>query len=395
VTAIGYVRSVGQDRRARGIALRIAVGLGVVIVAGSLARLLLPGPETVTVALLAYETTLCAVAIAMTVGLLSASWERAAVTDLVVELGGARSGTLREELARALGDPSLEVGYWRPEARAFADAQGREVVLPPAGSDRAATTVEREHEPVAVLIHDSALLQDPGLMEALTSAAHLEAANARLQRSVHARVVELEASRRRVLAAGDEERRRLERGLRDGAERRLGDLGDVLAGTRESSGNARMQELIARAQEQLTEALDDLDRLALGLHPRSLSESGLEGALAGVARTYPIPMRITAPPERLPSDVELVAYFVCSEALSNAAKHASASSVVVSVTADDGHAVIEVGDDGVGGADLARGTGLRNLADRVEAFGGTLAMESVPGRGTRLTAEVPLGGEAG
>jgi hypothetical protein len=236
VTAIGYVRSVGQDRRARGIALRIAVGLGVVIVAGSLARLLLPGPETVTVALLAYETTLCAVAIAMTVGLLSASWERAAVTDLVVELGGARSGTLREELARALGDPSLEVGYWRPEARAFADAQGREVVLPPAGSDRAATTVEREHEPVAVLIHDSALLQDPGLMEALTSAAHLEAANARLQRSVHARVVELEASRRRVLAAGDEERRRLERGLRDGAERRLGDLGDVLAGTRESSG---------------------------------------------------------------------------------------------------------------------------------------------------------------
>jgi hypothetical protein len=236
VTAIGYVRSVGQDRRARGIALRIAVGLGVVIVAGSLARLLLPGPETVTVALLAYETTLCAVAIAMTVGLLSASWERAAVTDLVVELGGARSGTLREELARALGDPSLEVGYWRPDAGAFADAQGREVILPPAGSDRAATIVEREHEPVAVLIHDPAVLQDPGLMEALTSAARLEAANARLQGSVHARVVEIEASRRRVLAAGDEERRRLERRLRDGAERRLGDLGDVLAGTRESSG---------------------------------------------------------------------------------------------------------------------------------------------------------------
>jgi signal transduction histidine kinase len=212
---------------------------------------------------------------------------------------------------------------------------------------------------------------------------------------VHARVVEIEASRRRVLAAGDEERRRLERRLRDGAERRLGDLGDVLAGTRASSGNARTQERIARAQEQLTEALDDLDRLARGLHPRALSEFGLEGALAGIARTFPIPIRITAPPERLPSDVELVAYFVCSEALANAAKHASASSVVVSVIADDGRAVIEVGDDGVGGADLARGTGLRNLADRVEAFGGTLAMESVPGRGTRLTAAVPHGGEAG
>jgi signal transduction histidine kinase len=395
VSAVGYVRSVGPERRAGVVAMQAVTGLGAVIVAGSVARLVWSGPEVGTLALLAYETTVCAVAIAMTAGLVSTSWERAAVTDLVVELGETRSGTLREQLARALGDPSLEVGYWVPEVRVFADVQGRELTLPSSGSDRAATIVEREHDPVAVLIHDPAVLRDPGLMEALTSAARLETSNARLRAAVRVRVVELEASRRRLLEAGDDERRRLERRLREGAERSLGDLGEVLASSWASSETARTRDRVARAQAQLTEALDDLDRLGRGLHPRALSELGLESALAAIGRAFPIPVQISAPPERLPSDVERVAYFVCSEALANAAKHASASSVVVNVRITGRRAVIEAKDDGQGGANIAGGAGLRNLADRVEAIGGTLAVESVSGRGTRLTAEVPLGGEAG
>jgi signal transduction histidine kinase len=394
VTSAVYVRSVGPERRARLVALRAAIGLAAVLVANSIARLIGSGPEVGSVSLLAYEAALCFVSISLTAGLVSASWERAAVTDLVVELGETRSRTLREELARALGDPSLEIGYWLPEEEVFADTQGRELTVPPPGSDRATTIVERDQEPVAILIHDPAVLRDPGLMDALASAARLDVSNARLRAAVRARVVELEASRRRLIDAGDDERRRLERRLRKGAERSLGDLGAVLAGSLASSEVELTRERIARAQVQLTETLDDLDRLGRGLHPRALAEQGLEGALVGIANAFPIPVRITMPAERLPPDVELIAYFVCSEALANAARHASASSMTIRVGIEDGRATIEATDDGRGGAELARGTGLRNLLDRVEVFGGTLIVESDGGRGTRLAAEIPLGGEA-
>jgi signal transduction histidine kinase len=394
VTATGYVRSVGPDRRARFIALRSAAGLGVVIAVGAIARLILSESEVGTVALLAYQATLCAVAVGLTAALLSASWERSVVTDLVVELGEVRSGTLRGELARALGDPSLEVGYWDPDLQAFADAEGRRLTLPGPGSDRAVTIVEREQLPIAVLVHDPAVLQDPGLKEAVTSAARLAASNVRLQAEVRTRVGELEASRRRLLEAGDEERRRLERRLHDGAERRLQDLADVLRRGRASSDDGETRLRIARAHQQLTVTLEDLNLLARGLHPRALSEHGLEHALTRFVEMFPIPVQLRIGRDRLPPDAELVAYFVCSEALANVAKHAAASRAIVSVTTDDRRALIEVEDDGVGGADVSDGTGLRNLIDRVQTLGGTIVMESPRGGGTRLAAEIPIDGEA-
>ena len=231
-------------------------------------------------------------------------------------------------------------------------------------------------------------------MEAVTSAARLEASNARLQAEVKARVTELEASRRRVLKARDEERRRLELRLHEGAERRLRQLGDVLRRSRTSSYGCETELRIARAEEQLTETLEDLSRLGRGLHPRGLTERGLESAITGLVEAFPIPVRIRVPYDRLPLGVELVAYFVCSEALANVAKHASASHAAVTVMAGDERAVVEIEDDGSGGVDVASGTGLRNLVDRVEALGGTLDVVSESGRGTRLTAEIPLGGEA-
>jgi signal transduction histidine kinase len=254
--------------------------------------------------------------------------------------------------------------------------------------------VEREGRPVAVLVHDPAVLVDPGLLEAVAAAAQLAASHARLQAEVQARVVELEASRRRILVARDGERKRLERRLHEGAERRLGQLADTLRQGRRSTSGEQTREQIAGAEAQLAQTLEELRRLAQGLHPRLLSERGLEGALAVLAKDFPVPVQVTVAGDQVPTPVAVVAYFVCAEALANVAKHAGAARVAVSVTARDGLVRVEIEDDGVGGADPGRGSGLRGLADRVETVGGTLQVTSVPGQGTRLAAEIPLGGEA-
>jgi signal transduction histidine kinase len=390
----GYVGAVGPTRRARLIALEAAAGLGLVLAGTAAARLLLPPGDVGGVSLLVYEASPCVLAGGLLAGLLVAPWQRAAVADLVVELGEARTGTLRGELSRALGDPSLEIGYWLPERAVFIDADSRPLSLRVPGSGRSVTVVERQGQPVAALVHDPAVLEDPGLLEAVASAAQLAAANARLRAEVQARVVELAASRRRILAARDEERGRLERRLHEGAERRLGELADMLDRSRRSASGKRSRGQIAHAEEQLARTLEELRRLAHGLHPRVLSEHGLEGALAALARDLSLPAEIRVTGDRLPERVAVATYFVCAEALTNVAKHAAAGHVAVSVTSSDGWVRVAVEDDGVGGADPAHGSGLRGLADRVETFGGTLLVESSPGHGTRLAAEIPLGGQA-
>jgi signal transduction histidine kinase len=256
------------------------------------------------------------------------------------------------------------------------------------------TVLEREGQPVAVLVHDPAVLEDPGLLEAVTSAAQLAAANAQLQAEVQARVEELAVSRRRILQARDEERRRLERRLHDGAEARLRELAVTLRRGRFSASGEQTREQLARSQEQLRRTLEDLRLLAQGLHPRVLSEQGLEAALAALARELPLPVELDVTTSQVPSPVAAVAYFVCAEALANVAKHAAAARATVAVTAGDGRLRVEIADDGAGGADPAGGSGLRGLADRVETTGGTLRVESTRGHGTRLTAEIPFGGEA-
>jgi signal transduction histidine kinase len=394
VCAREFVRAVGQPRRARLIALQAAAGLSLVLAGTTAARLLLPPEEVSGPSLLVYEAALCVLAVTFLAGLLVAPWQRAVVTDLVVELGEARSGTLRGELSQALGDPSLEIGYWLPDRAVFVNAEGHLLRLPAPGSGRSVTTVEREGQPVAVLIHDPAVLEDPGLLEAVTSAARLAASHARLQAEVQARVEELAASRRRILVARDEERRRLERRLHDGAEARLGELAVTLRRGRRSASGERTRDQLGRAEDQLTRTLEELRRLGHGLHPRVLSEHGLAGALAALAKDLPLPVDINVASTRLPQRVAVAAYFVCAEALANVAKHAAAAHVAVAVTVGDGQLRVEIADDGVGRADPAHGSGLRGLADRVETLGGTLRVESVPGRGTRLAAEIPIGGQA-
>jgi signal transduction histidine kinase len=391
VLLVGYVadeyrRAVGRFRRARLLAVQAAAALGVVLVLGAVARLALLSGDASYPALIAYQVVLAAGVSALVAGLLSHRWEQVAMTDLVVELGQSREANLRDSLARALGDPSLQVGYWVPDSRTFVDSAGRPLALPPAGSRRS-TYLDRDGQPVAVVLHDAAVLDDPNLLDAVSSAARLAAANARLQAAVRAQVSELRASSRRIVEAADEEGRRLERRLHEGPERRLRDLADALATARRTNGN---DPLIDPVENRLAGTLDELRRLAHGLHPRVLSEHGLAEALTALAQRCPLPVTVTIADIPVPTPLESVVYFVCAEALTNITKYAHATTATVTVSATPTWLIVTVADNGSGGADPARGSGLRGLADRVETLGGRFQVTSPPERGTRLAAEIPI-----
>jgi signal transduction histidine kinase len=204
--------------------------------------------------------------------------------------------------------------------------------------------------------------------------------------------VELEASRARIVAAGDEERRKLERNLHDGAQQRLVSLSLSLrlAQGRIESDPQGAHDLLEASREELAQALEELRELARGIHPAVLTDRGLAAALDALAARSPLPVEIRGASCELPSQVEAAAYYVVSEALANVTKYAQASAVEVTVERMTGIAVVEVADDGVGGADPTRGSGLRGLADRVASLSGKLDVESPTGSGTRVRAEIPL-----
>jgi signal transduction histidine kinase len=385
--------SAGAARRARVAALPAAVAVGLVLVGESVA--LLAGIVG-DVVLAVDEVALVAVAVWMAAVLLAGRWERAAVTDLVVELREGPSGTLRDALARALGDSSLQIGYWAVPQHAYVDAAGHRVMVPAEGSGRAVTKIDMNGRRVAVLVHDLVVVQDPGLAESIALAVRLAASHANLRAEVRTQVDEVRASRRRLIRVGDQERIRLERRLRDGPERTLDALAATLAAARDAAVRADAAAVlggIERARQRLQGTQDDLRELARGLHPRAVAEVGLADAIAELAAGSPVPVTMTAIPGDLPPEAAAAAYFVCSEALANVAKHSGAARCSVTVEASAGLLRVEIADDGAGGADDAKGTGLRGLADRVEALGGVFRVASPPGKGTVLAAEIPLSEE--
>ena len=214
---------------------------------------------------------------------------------------------------------------------------------------------------------------------------------ARLDAELRARLEDLRASRARIVEAGDAERRRLERDLHDGAQARLVGLAMLLSHLhRRLDADADAVSVLERAQSELKLSLSELRELARGIHPPLLTDQGLAPALDALAARAPVPVTIEADGgERLPRAVEVAAYFVVSEALTNVAKYAGATEATVAVHRVNGRLTVEVGDDGVGGADVARGSGLRGLADRVAALDGTLTLDSPPGAGTRVHVEIP------
>jgi PAS domain S-box-containing protein len=415
----------------------------------------------------------------------------------------ASPGEVQEGLRAALRDPTAVVAYWYEEGGHYVDVDGNHIELPSDTARRVVTRLDYADSPVAAIVHDAALREEPELLETITSAARitlerdkllvevkaraeryravlqampdlmfrisrdgtyrsfnapnprdlfdevvvgrkvqdrlpaelaervLEAGHAAVDRGTPQMIeyeldfdgetrnyearfaasgedeflmivreiterkrqqVELEASRARIVAAGDEERRKLERNLHDGAQQRLVSLSLSLrlAQGRVNRDPSGAEELLEASREELAQALEELRELARGIHPAVLTDRGLEAALEALAARSPLPVEIRGPSCELPAQVEAAAYYVVSEALANVTKYAQASAVEVTVERRNGAAVVEVSDDGIGGADPLRGSGLRGLADRVASLSGRLDVQSPPGSGTRIRAEIPL-----
>jgi PAS domain S-box-containing protein len=444
-------------------------------------------------------------------GILRSRFARQSVADLAVAVAGREP--LRDAIATALGDPSLELAYAVDNGRDYVDRDGRRFNLPTPGSGRSATLVGREGRTVGALVHDSSLDDQTELLRSVAATVGLALDNERLEadlrsqydfllavvdtapsllvsldtdgriRNVNAaaaiasgntdeeevrdryfwdvyidegereamvgrfraaapgfppaayenafadatgvrrliawrsapvvdesgavvRIVcgglditermrqeeELRASRARIVAAGDEARRRLERNLHDGAQQRLVSLSISLrlAHAKADADPAEAKRLLHQASDDLAEALAELRELARGIHPAVLTDRGLAAALETLVARAPVPVELHTPDDRLPGPIEAAAYYVIAEAVTNAVKHARPSAINVNVTVLNGRVLVEIRDDGVGGADPTGGTGLRGLADRVAALGGTLYVESATTGGTRILADIPL-----
>jgi signal transduction histidine kinase len=386
-----YAEARGVERRDRTVALACTIAaLGPLILAavGSLAD-----AGTDAFAAWAYDAAIALTAGALAADLLSGRTLRAAATGLVVDLGGSQEPqAVRAALARTVGDPDLEIAYH--VGGQWVDEAGRPTPLPAdPGGARVVTVVDDQGAPVAALVHDPAALRDESLAQSVAAAVRLAVANVRLQVDVAARVREVAASRRRLVEAGDEQRRRLRDELRSGAEQGLADVSSDLArlaADRKDETAATLSSLVA----ELDAAREDLARFAQGLHPRSLTEHGLPSALGELADQAAIPVVLEVPSRRFPAPQEAAAYFVCSEGLANVGKYAEASQARIDIDAAGRRLIVRVADDGRGGADPLRGSGLRGLADRIAALGGGLSVDSPPGGGTRLTAELPIGVES-
>jgi signal transduction histidine kinase len=383
-------RAASRPRR-RALLPSIAGSAALLLFAALLTNDLVTGSRSQTVLWLAI-CSLVTVPAAFLFGLLRSRLARGSLADLFRDLKATRGVDLQDALAKTLGDPSLIVAYRLPGSLGYADANGRPVLVPPVAADRSAATVESDGVELAALVYDSSLDDDPELIEAVRAAAGMALDNERLQAEAQTRLAEVQASRERIVAASDAERRRLERNLHDGAQQRLVALSLQLRLLEGRVGDdPSAQELVSSASTQLAQSLEELRELARGIHPAVLNH-GLEAALDSLAARSTVPTTLTYEGDGpLPEPVELAAYFVASEALANVAKYAQATSARVRFSHTGRRAYIEIADAGVGGADESGGSGLRGLADRVEALDGHLRVVSPAGAGTVVVAELPCG----
>ena len=386
VVAIRWSRSSPPRRRA--LLPSLAGGLVLALFTVLLANDLISGTRSEPL-LWITACSLVTVPAAFLAGLMRSRLARGGLAELFLGLGATRRADLQPALAKTLGDPGLVVARWMPEDAAYVDADGRPVSLPENGDQRVAR-VEAEGRQLAAIVYDASLDEDPELIEAATATAAVALENDRLQAEAQDRMAELRASRERIVAAGDAERRRLERNLHDGAQQRLVAIALQLRLLENRVGDdPSAAELVSTASDELARSLEELRELARGIHPAVL-EHGLGAALRALATRSTVPARVSCDTGgELPETVELAAYFVASEALANVAKYSHATHATVRVWRDGPRVRIEIADDGIGGADEGAGTGLRGLADRVEALHGSLLVTSPAGGGTTVTAELP------
>ncbi|MEO8518439.1 MAG: ATP-binding protein [Dermatophilaceae bacterium] len=370
----------GPERRGRRTAFFCALTALGVLAIGAVFRLRTAAVEpTITWGL---DLAMVLVALVLAADLRWGRWSRAVLTGLALDLG-VRWGSqpLADRLARALGDPTLRLLYWLPDRNGYVDDQGKAADLPAVGPDRAVTMLEHRGRRVGAMVHDPVTADDTELVESAAALAWMALANVQMQTEVQTRVSELEASRRRIVGAVDAERRRLDEQLQDGAQGHLARLADLLA-------VAPLQD--PAVSEQLSAAQSALHEFAVGMYPRLLTDRGLGPALEELVRGYPIPLELQVDVDDIPTPVAVAAYFVCAESLSNVGKYARAERVHVEVTTEAGILVLRVTDDGVGGAQVDGGSGLRGLRDRVEALCGALSVDSPTGEGTTVQVTIPM-----
>lgn len=371
VALTGRPMSGSADRRSTNLATAGAVLVWGLLASATLARA--AGAHVDAALLVAYEIGLLA-ALAVVV---TDDWYRrsraAIVTNLAVDLGATDVRSLRDVIAEALGDPSAVIGLRTPAG--FTDEQGRPVVLSTA-SGQVVTDLLADGQRIAALQHDSALLQDRSLLDAATALAAIALSNTRLQRELAVSIAEVSASRRRLLAVADAERDRLETELRDGVMSRLARVATLLP----QLGSADLC-------RQLDSTHETIRTFARGVYPRTLDQVGL-AALRELDQLSGR-VEIIVPNARYPRDIEAAAYFLCVEALTNVAKYAHATIVSVIITTTGRTLEVEIADNGVGGADPAKGTGLLGLQDRLDVLGGVLEVRS-SSHGTRVSGAIPL-----
>jgi signal transduction histidine kinase len=326
-----------------------------------------------------------AVPVAFFAGLLRERLAFASVGDLVRRLEGVGAETVETALGETLHDPTLRVVF--PTPAGLLDVAGRRYV-PPTDGSRSLTPLGEPQ--VAVLVHDPALTDDRELLQAAATAARLALDNARLYAEVRAQLAEVNASRQRIVTAADAERRRLERDLHDGAQQRLLGIGFTLGLLRRRLTGSADRDLVDELERDLRAAITELRDFAHGIRPVLLTDQGLAPALCELARRarlrVSLDVRLTA---RLDPVVEATAYYVVSEALQNVVKYTNDARVCVSALQQDGRLILEITDDGPGGASTLRGSGLRGLGDRVSAVGGRFDVDSPPGGGTTVRARLP------
>lgn len=341
------------------------------------------------VGLVAYKVAFCLLPLGILAGVLRVRIGPTRMDGLLTQLGLHRLGSpqaVQQVLAKGLGDPSLRIGYWQPESGSYVDRDGHSLEV----GRQAATPIAFEGRPLAVLVHDPALREDQRRLDAVAAAAAMALERERLAAEVLAQV---QASRARLVAATDAERRRIGRDLHDGAQQNLvlaalflNDATTRLDGT----ADAGVADSLSKSAQAIDRATNDLRELAQGLHPVVLATFGLGPALESLGRDMPIPVEVAGPPlPRLPETIESTAYLAAKEALTNTLKHAGATRAWIRTRYDGKALEVEVRDNGSGGARLGSGTGLLGLQDRVLALDGTMMVHSPAGGGTAVTVTLP------
>ncbi len=346
-----------------------------------------PPPATIH----AYEAGLVAVGFALLFNVYDHRARLARMTDAAVELTLGPAGYVRELLAGALRDPSAEVAFAVDDggSTGWVDELGRRIGPLRATGSRAVVPILVDGRAVAQLACESVVIDEPGLMPSIEAAARLAAENARLRASLRAEAAALQASRLRLLSAADDERIALANQLDRGA-------GTSFAGLRamidriQPGADPAIDAAIERSCDRITGLDAGLRSLAAGLGPPTLRSDGLATALSQLSGDPRVEVRIDVEAGDLPARLASTVYFICAEAIANALKHSSASTIGVHLRAEGDRLSVEIMDDGRGGAGLAGGSGLQGLVDRTSALGGTLAIASSPGAGTRITADLPI-----